>query len=1210
LEIYVDGVLEGQSAATGSIAYTLGSALLIGKHGNGGVNHAFNGSIDQVRVFNRALSAAEVAALAAEDVDTSTTATWTFDEGSGSTANDSSGGGNHGQLVDGPAWVAGMIGDALVFDGVNDRVEVTSPTGALKPANAFSISAWVKYSSTGSNGGDVASMGDSYVLRVRSNGNVHTAFYDGTTWKYLTTTGINTKDGQWHHLVGQYTGTQLQVYVDGVLAAQSSTSGSIAYTLGQGFVIGNHGNGATGYEFNGLIDQLRIYPRGLSLGEVAALGDEQAWPVNPTILSLTPTSGGIGQSVTIAGSEFGTAQGSSTVTFNGTQALVTSWSDTSVTATVPSGATTGPVTVMVGGSLSNGVQFTVTTGPAITSLGPTSGSVGTAITIYGTGFGATQSGGSVTFNGTLATVHTWTPTGIVASVPTGAITGSVVVTAAGQNSNGHAFTVLAAPTISAVQPESADVGESVTISGAGFGSTPLGSAVTFDGMPAEVTHWSDTTITAVVPEGASMGPVVVRVGAYSSNATWFAPTGPGCSALPGVVYQQNWSAGVAPTGMKSNGDNYWSTQWGGTDGPDSLYPEIAASETVTVTQGAGPDGENVLDRSPALPDYGVSGIVLGGFGAIADGNGGPSWWDASEGCVSVTYNWTSDAFDQNVYSPLLVLARDAYYFTAGLELIAERPTNDPNNWTLNLGYFTDGAGWVTTNSHAFTRPSTENQWHKFEVRWKAGTFDGQNAAADGWIHVYWNGVLVYNINNVSLLLSEPQGAPNQQPNLLRTAWLGFYGLFGPTTNLVIADSNSAGPRIIGVDSTVGIPAATTITITGERFGATQGASSVTFNGAAATPVSWSDTQIVTTVPAGATSGPMIVTVNGIESNSIGFVVSSATLDNPVITAVNPRGLLQTQQTGRGIGGGDLTIARACVAVTQSEENGLPVWLRIRVFLDDQLLADRTFQGVTSLSGYVQVQFASAIVDRVIKCEVTDWRNQTQIRTQVISGAGPGSLLLKIASFIQYSYVGHPVDVSRIEEGDARMFTYTGGSARQQSLHEVYNPAVNDADVLSLNHGVGLSVEYDRDTSTDGADWPFGSLTIAAKEDWIPGYPMKLQWAEPVFNQPGEDNVLQCDAPERQGPSYPSETSTHRFRCIGAVSNPLIFGAPAIDWKLTFTLSYGANAVQYQVEGCHDGFPSYEVYANGVPLIQTPDDGEVWSLFFPCDVPVSISGVIQ
>jgi hypothetical protein len=87
-----------------------------------------------------------------------------------------------------------------------------------------------------------------------------------------------------------------------------------------------------------------------------------------TITSLSPSSGPVGTSVTVTGTNFGTTQGGSVVRFNGAAATVTSWSTTSIVVRVPSGATSGLVTATVGGTTSNGVAFTVTTTSAPVTL--------------------------------------------------------------------------------------------------------------------------------------------------------------------------------------------------------------------------------------------------------------------------------------------------------------------------------------------------------------------------------------------------------------------------------------------------------------------------------------------------------------------------------------------------------------------------------------------------------------------------------------------------------------------------------------------------------------------------------------------------------------------------------------------------------------------------------------------------------------------------
>src|SRR5437762_5002884 len=150
----------------------------------------------------------------------------------------------------------------------------------------------------------------------------------------------------------------------------------------------------------------------------------------PTITSLSVTSGPVGTSVTITGTNFGSTQGSSTVKFNGTTATVSTCGATSISVTVPSAATTGNVVVTVSNVASNGKSFTVT--PAITSLSITTGAVGAAVTITGTTFGSTQGSSTVKFNGTTATVTSWGASSIGVTVPSGATTGNVVVTASGE----------------------------------------------------------------------------------------------------------------------------------------------------------------------------------------------------------------------------------------------------------------------------------------------------------------------------------------------------------------------------------------------------------------------------------------------------------------------------------------------------------------------------------------------------------------------------------------------------------------------------------------------------------------------------------------------------------------------------------------------------------------------------------------------------------
>jgi len=176
---------------------------------------------------------------------------------------------------------------------------------------------------------------------------------------------------------------------------------------------------------------------------VSLLGVAPALAAPPTISSFSPTCGPVGGTVVIEGSGFQDAPSAvSAVTFNGTAATFTVNSNTQITATVPSGATTGPIAVTDSeGTATSTTSFIVSPGlPCISSFAPTSGNVGTVVTITGNGFtGAT----SVTFGGVAATTFTVdSTTQITATVPTNAVTGPIsVVTPSGTATSSSNFTV-------------------------------------------------------------------------------------------------------------------------------------------------------------------------------------------------------------------------------------------------------------------------------------------------------------------------------------------------------------------------------------------------------------------------------------------------------------------------------------------------------------------------------------------------------------------------------------------------------------------------------------------------------------------------------------------------------------------------------------------------------------------------------------------------
>lgn len=154
------------------------------------------------------------------------------------------------------------------------------------------------------------------------------------------------------------------------------------------------------------------------------------------VVSLMPGSGTAGQTIGILGTGL---TGTTSVMFGSGSASFTVVSDTYMTAVVPASGTTGAVTVTTPAGPLNGKQiFRVL--PVISSFSPTSGPVGTQVTITGTGLTGTT---KVTFGGVKASVFTVNSgTQVSAQVPTGAKTGKIgAKTAGGATSSKTTFTV-------------------------------------------------------------------------------------------------------------------------------------------------------------------------------------------------------------------------------------------------------------------------------------------------------------------------------------------------------------------------------------------------------------------------------------------------------------------------------------------------------------------------------------------------------------------------------------------------------------------------------------------------------------------------------------------------------------------------------------------------------------------------------------------------
>jgi IPT/TIG domain/Glucodextranase, domain B len=556
----------------------------------------------------------------------------------------------------------------------------------------------------------------------------------------------------------------------------------------------------------------------------------------PIIASLTPSTGAVKTSVVIAGANFRTPQGNSTLTFNGIASTPTAWTATSITAPVPTGATSGPVVVTVGGQASAGATFTVTPSPSITTLAPNTGAIGSVVTITGANFGPAQGNGTVKFGTTTATVTNWSPTSIVVAVPTGAATGSVVVTAAGGvASNGVTFTVTAAPSITSVTPAAgAASGASFTIAGSNFGATQGNGGVTLNTIPATITSWSATSIVAKVPAGVTTGNVVVTAaGGISSAGVRLKVLNPGGVAIDQMIFAD----GTATATTRAT----------------SAFSTTATNELLLAFISSG--------RSTGTNP--VVNTVTGGsltWVLVQRTNtqlGTAEIWRAFAPAVLTNATVTA-TFSQSILSSMTVVSFTGVDTTGtsgagaiGAVATANAATGAPTATliTTRANSVVFGVGEDPTTKTARTLGSNQSLVHQLLC-------GAANQTCTLWV----------------------QQVPALIPAIGTSVTVNDSAPTADAYNLSLVEirpvATVAAPAITSLTPTTG-PAGSSVTIAGSNFGATQGTSTVTFGGAAATVTSWSATSITAAVPGSVALGavPVVVTVPGAgTSNSLTFTV--------------------------------------------------------------------------------------------------------------------------------------------------------------------------------------------------------------------------------------------------------------------------------------------------------------------------------------------------
>jgi hypothetical protein len=311
-------------------------------------------------------------------------------------------------------------------------------------------------------------------LTVTVNGAVaETANFTPTVTQYQLTTGVSPSGG----------GT-----------VGPSCPGGCMYNSGSQVTI--TATPASGYQFGGFTG---VDSSNGSVGYVTMNANRSVTAnftaPGPTITGISPTSGAIGSNVTITGTGFGA---SGTVSFNGTQAPIVSWSATSIAAQVPVNATTGTITVSTGGYQAGYYQqqfqvtaVGVTVSPASATLGQgqtqqfiatVTGTSNQQVSWSLSGAGSVSSTGLYTAPATISNGQILTVTATSAALPTASGIALISLTPP-------------APSISSLSLPQGPPQMGFVISGANFGSAQGG--VTLTGLPGgdrqlQVINWNST----------------------------------------------------------------------------------------------------------------------------------------------------------------------------------------------------------------------------------------------------------------------------------------------------------------------------------------------------------------------------------------------------------------------------------------------------------------------------------------------------------------------------------------------------------------------------------------------------------------------------------------------------------------------------------------------------------------------------------------------
>ena len=261
--IFINGVIEESGDYNEAVVEPTGTPYLGAKDGN---DEWFSGLIDEVRIYNRALSAEEIRYHYNRG---RPVAHWKFDEGSGSTAYDTTANNNDGTLYGEMAtstspnsgWTEGKHGSALLFDSINDYVDIESDS-SLDIIDNITVSLWVKPSIDSSQFHSewnyfIYQKGWKYEMGFYGTGGPRFKAWNDSAVSFEANANMSFDAGKWYHVVGLRKDNIVAIYVNGIL---KKSRYDFEGDLNTGTDIGIGGYDLSiNKGFDGLIDDVRVY---------------------------------------------------------------------------------------------------------------------------------------------------------------------------------------------------------------------------------------------------------------------------------------------------------------------------------------------------------------------------------------------------------------------------------------------------------------------------------------------------------------------------------------------------------------------------------------------------------------------------------------------------------------------------------------------------------------------------------------------------------------------------------------------------------------------------------------------------------------------------------------------------------------------------------------------------------------------------------------